>query len=307
MSNLSALGLILVNTVLPVFLIASIGFVGRRALSMEPAPVARVTLYLLVPALLFQTLLTTQIQGEEIVRIGAFAIALTLLLVTLGTLAARLSGASRSETAALVLSLSFLNAANYGLPVNLFAFGQDGFDRAAVFVIFESVLTYTIGVFIAAGGKMPWGQALGSVFRMPLIWAATAAVIIRATGLELPLPIQRAASTLSGGAIPVVLLLLGMQIAGIQPRRVGPRTAAAVAGRLAVSPLIGLLLVGLLGTTGVTSKVLILEAAMPTAVNATLLASAFDAEPELVSTIALVTTALSLFTITAWLAYLQTF
>jgi malate permease and related proteins len=303
--DLQALLTILFNVVLPVFLIAGIGFAGRRYLKLDPQPIARLALYLLVPALLFQTLLTAKLEAEEVTRIGAFAIILTIALVALGMISARALGAGRAEAAGLTMAMTFINAANYGLPVNLFAFGQDGFDRAAVFVVFENILTYTVGVFVAARGHLPWGRALGSVLRMPVLWAAIAAIAIRVTNLDLPLPVQRASSLLSGAAIPVVILLLGLQIAGMRVRRLNPRVFGAVAARLVVSPLLGLALVALLSPAPLTAKVLVLESAMPTAVNATLIATEFNAEPDLVSTAALFSTVLSIITVTAWVAYLQ--
>ena len=304
--DVQALAAILFNVVLPVFLIAGIGFAGRRFLKLDPQPIARLALYLLVPALLFQTLLTARLEAEEISRIGAFAILLTIILVAVGMISARALGAGRAEAAGLTLAMTFINAANYGLPVNLFAFGQEGFDRAAVFVVFENILTYTVGVFVAARGHMPWGRALGSVLSMPVLWAAIAAVTIRVTGVDLPVPVQRASVLLSGAAVPVVILLLGLQIAGMRVRRINGRVFAAVGTRLVLSPLLGLALVALLSPAPLTAKVLILEAAMPTAVNATLIATEFNAEPDLVSTAALISTAISIVTVTAWVAYLQT-
>lgn len=305
-TDLAALAVILVNVVLPVFIIAGVGFLVRRLLNLDPQPIARLALYLLVPMLLFQTLLTTRIEAEEIARIGVYTVLLTFLLVALGAVFARILGATRAETAGLTMAISFVNAANYGLPVNLFAFGQEGFDRAAVFVVFQNFLTYTVGVFVAARGHLPWGHALRTVGRMPVLWAAAAAVAIRLAGIELPLPVQRASSLLAGAAIPTVILLLGLQVAGMRVRRLGTPALGAVGARLLISPAIGLALVALLGPSPLTAKVLVLEAAMPTAVNATLIASEFKAEPELVSTVALVSTAVSLITVTAWVAYLQT-
>jgi hypothetical protein len=110
---------------------------------------------------------------------------------------------------------------------------------------------------------------------------------------------------LAAGAIPAVILLLGMHIAGMELRRISLATWAACASRLLLSPFLGIGLARLLGASALTSKVLILEAAMPTAVNATLIASEFDTEPQLVSAIALLTTAISLVTVTGWIAYLR--
>src|SRR5439155_6373835 len=111
------------------------------------------------------------------------------------------------------------------------AFGQDGFDRAAIFVVFQSVLTYTVGVLVAARGSLPWGRALGAVLRMPVMWATLVALAVRLTGTIVPLPVDRAAALLGGAAVPTVILLLGLQIAGLQVRTLGARVIAAVAVR----------------------------------------------------------------------------
>ena len=55
--------------------------------------------------------------------------------------------------AALVLVALLPNAGNFGLPVTRFAFGEEGLARAGVFFITASVLTYTVGVFVASLGR----------------------------------------------------------------------------------------------------------------------------------------------------------
>jgi predicted permease len=198
-----------------------------------------------------------------------------------------------------------MNAVNYGLPVNLFAFGQEGFDRAAVFAVFETTLTFSLAVFVAARGNLPWRKALLPLIKMPVLWAAILGISFRALGVELPLPLQRAVTILAGAAVPVVILMLGMQVAGLTVRRVRPSAIAATIGRLGVSPLVGLLLVSILSPEPLTAKVLILEAAMPTSVNVTLIASEFKSDPDLVATVALLTTVLSIVTVALWVLILQ--
>ena len=57
----------------PVFLIAGIGFLIRRTMGLDPRPLNRPALFVFVPSLLFNSLLTTQMSGGEISRIGLFA------------------------------------------------------------------------------------------------------------------------------------------------------------------------------------------------------------------------------------------
>jgi predicted permease len=293
------------NVVLPVFLIAGVGFAVRKVLDVDPRPIGRLSLYVLVPTLLFKSMLTAQMGGDEIVRIGVYALLLTSILVGLGFVCGGLLRAGRAETSGLALSMTFMNAVNYGLPVNLFAFGQEGFDRAAVFAVFETTLTFSLAVFVAARGQLPWRKALLPVLQMPVLWAAVAGIGCRAADVVLPLPLERALNILAGAAVPVVILLLGMQVASLSFRRLRPSAVVATVGRLGVSPALGLLLVALLAPEPLTAKVLVLEAAMPTSVNVTLLASEFDADPDLVATVALLTTATSIVTVAIWVTVLQ--
>ncbi|MEA2640775.1 MAG: malate permease [Chloroflexota bacterium] len=296
---------IMVNVVAPVFLIAGVGFVVRRTLGIDPRTVTRLSLYVFVPALLMNTLLTTHMSGDDIGRIGIYAAMQVLILTAIGFGGSALAGVSRARASGITLGLAFLNSANYGLPVTLFAFGQDGFDRATVFVAFQTILTFTVATFVAARGNLPWRDAIRSVVKLPVVWAAAIAIVLRVTGVPIPLPIGRAVSTMAGGSIPIVILLLGMQVAGMRLGSVDRAVWAVVAGRLVLSPIIGLGLIALLQPTPLTAKVLVLEAGMPSAVNVILLATEFDAEPELVSSIVLISTLLSIITVTAWVAFLQ--
>jgi predicted permease len=258
-----------------------------------------------VPALLFNSLLTTQMSGGEISRIALFAVVLTAAMISIGIATGSALRLTRSESSGLTLSMSFSNAANYGLPVALFSFGQEGFDRAVIFAAFSSILIFTVAVFVAARGKLPWKQAILPALHIPVMWAGVAALVLRLLHIELPTVVERSVQVLSGGAVPIIILLLGMQVAGMKMYAIRLPVLTAVAARLLVSPCIALLLVALLQPSPLTAKVLVLEAAMPTAVNVALLAAEFDAEPDLVSSVTLLTTAVSVLTVTGWVAYLQ--
>jgi predicted permease len=105
---------------------------------------------------------------------------------------------------------------------------------------------------------------------------------------------------LANGALVMLIILLGMQVAGIKVRGTGTRTVVPVLLRLVVSPLVGLALVALLKPEPLTAKVLVLESSMPAAVNTTLLAVQFGTEPEQVSAVTLVSTLLSVVTVAFW-------
>lgn len=295
----------LVNTVLPIFILAGLGWIARTVIKVDVKEPAKLAVYILVPGLIVNSILGTTLVASEIGKIIAYGLLLVAAMIGLTLLTGRLLGWTPSERSASVLGTAFMNVANYGLPVVLFAFGQDGFERAAIFVVLQSVMYYSIGVFFAARGRMDWREAVKAVFKLPLIWAAAGAILIRLTGIELPEVVLKPIQLLANGAIVVVVILLGMQVASIELK--GARTKIAVGAvlRLVASPLIGMALVAWLKPEPLTAKVLVLESAMPTAVNTTLLAVQFGAEPDLVSGITLVSTLASLATVTFWVWFLQ--
>jgi predicted permease len=74
--------------------------------------------------------------------------------------------------------------------------------------------------------------------------------------------------------------------------------------RLIASPLIAIALSALFGFYGSARQAAILEAAMPTAVTTTVLATEYDLEPGFVTSVVLTTTLLSPFTLTPLLSFL---
>lgn len=290
----------LLGTVLPVFLLAGLGYVARTVLKAEVKDPAKLAIYLMTPGLIMNSILTSQLVASEVSKIVGYLLLLTLamILITLGL--GHLLGWSISQRNGAVLSTSFMNAANYGLPVVLLAFGQAGFDRAAIFVVIESILMYSVAVFFAARGRLEWRSALLSVFKLPLIWAAGTALAIRLAGITLPGFVMKPIAMLASGAVVLVVILLGMQVASIRLTGSLGKIGVATILRLVVSPLVGMGLVYWLQPEPLTAKVLILESAMPAAVNTTLLAVQFDAEPDQVSGVTLATTLLSLLSVTFW-------
>lgn len=294
----------MLNTVLPVLILAGLGALSRLYLKVEVKDLSRISLYVLSPGLILYSILTTRMVAAEVTRIIGFVWILTAAMVLVTLLTARLLRWRPAEGSAAVLGAAFMNAANYGLPVVLLALGETGFERGALFVVGESIMMYTVGVFFAARGQMNWRQALQTVTRLPLLWAALGGLAIRLLGIDLPPTIMKPIYFLAQGGIVMVVLLLGMQVASIRLRGARVKIVVASALRLVVSPVIGLGLVALLHPEPLTAKVLVLQAAMPTAVNTTMLAVEFNAEPDLVSGVTLVTTLASLATVSFWVSYL---
>ncbi len=297
--------LILTDDILPIFLVAAVGFVLARRLHVDVKAVSRVTFNALAPCLVFTQLVTSRVGAGEFGRICAF----TILLVAAIGLAARLVAMpfrlDRPQLMAFLIVVMFSNAGNYGLSVVLFAFGQEVLARAVIYFVTSALLVYSVGAVMASAGRRGLGAAFRGLLRVPALWALMAAMLVVWTGVTMPTAITRPIELLGSAAIPVMLLVLGMQFEkGAWPERPG-LVAAASALALVGSPLIGFCLAPLLGLHGITRQAVLVEAAMPSAVITTILALEFDVAPRFVTSVVVVTTLASSVTVSVLIALLK--
>lgn len=291
--------MVLIDNVVPVFLVAALGYILGKTLKIDGKSVSRVALYGLTPALVLNSLSTANIMPSEFLVIVVSAATLITIMIGLGLLAARFLGLPKGAAAAVTIGAGFMNAGNYGLPVTLFALGQGGFDRAVIFMVVMSVATNSLGVFVCARGRGGTKEALRSVVGMPALYAAILGMLMQMFGWQLPLALARPVEMLSSAAVPMFLVVLGIQLSTVKAQ---PGFLKAISLttflRLIVSPLIALGFTALFGIGGITQKAIILEAAMPCAVNSAILAAEYDTEPELASSNVMATTVLSIITLT---------
>lgn len=304
----------LTQAVLPVLAIAAAGYVLGRFRDIAVEPLATITIYVLTPALVFHSLATTPIGGETAVRLGLGVIAFTLSMVAIAWALARGVGHPAETRGAMVLSSTFPNAGNYGIPLAAFAFGSVGRSTAILYIVFQAVLMYTIGVYLASRGTVASPrEAVIEVFSLPLVYALAAAWLAR--GLSVVPSSQSAtmeAIQLTGdAAIPVMLLMLGIQLANTTYGAALRSAVPASLLKLFVAPAVAVAIALPLGLPTGVGRVFVLACAMPAAVTPLMLVVEYGGEregvsaPEFVSTAILLTTLSSVATLTVLIALLQ--
>jgi len=202
------------------------------------------------------------------------------------------------------MAIVLINAGNYGIPLNEFAFGRPGMERATVYYVASAVIANTYGVFLASRGTASARQALLNVFKLPMVYCLVIGLALNITGTALPLPLQRVADLLGSAAVPAMLVLLGMQLARASLRGQIKPILLSAGMRLVVAPLVAAGLVIAFGIGGLTRDVILVESAMPTAVITSALAIQFDADGDFVAASILLSTVASIVTLSLLLALL---
>jgi hypothetical protein len=201
-----------------------------------------------------------------------------------------------------------INAGNFGLPIILFAFGEEGLARGSAYFTISAAISASLGVYLAARGCAPGNLALRRVAGVPLVYAAALGLILNMIDLTIPLPLAKAVHLLGQASVPIMLVTLGIQLAqtfqGKWRRIHVPALAIVVAGRLFVAPALALLTAWILGLPELTRNIVVAESAMPTAVMATILATEFECDAGFVTLSVFATTLASIVTLTLLLNWM---
>jgi len=296
---------VLTQNILPILLVASFGFLLRRRIELHLGTLTGLVFNVLSPCLVFSSLVSSRLSGGELALLAGFAL---INIVVMGGLAfglARLLRLDRGETAALLVVVMFVNGGNYGLTLLQLRYGDDGIGRGVVYYVTSTLLFYTLGVFIASMGRQTWRASLGRMTRLPAVYAALLALIVYELNIPVPQPLLRGITVAGNGAIPVMLIILGAQMADLRRGEPTRYVWPTLGLRLLVGPLVGVALASLLGLADLDRSTMIIQSGMPTAVFTLVLASEFDLPSQVVARIVVFSTLISPLTLAATITLLR--
>ena len=189
---------------------------------------------------------------------------------------------TKPTRSAVTLSLPTVNIASYGVPVVLFAFGDEALAIVMLLFVYGNVMAASLGTYIAAGGRQSPLQAFKSIFRLPLIYAAALALAVNALAVPIPASFLDAADLIGRAGPILAIILLGVQVSRIPIRgRSSVALYGGIGAKVLLGPAIGIGLTLLIGAQGAVRDVLLLCSCLPTAINALILTVRFDARPDL--------------------------
>jgi hypothetical protein len=281
----------------PVFLLGALGVFWVRVLRWHyPLPfVTQLAMTVAVPCLIF-----TALADAEMTRgaLAALSLATVVSYAAVATAFLALTAALGLDRRTWLAPLVFGNTGNIGLPLALFAFGEAGLGYAVVVFAVMAILAFTAGIWMVAGAAR-----LSAVARDPVVLASLAGVLFLWQGWSLPQWADNTLSLAGQMAIPLMLITLGVAVAGLTPGRLGvaallSAVKAAVSGGIALAIGLGL------GLAPVPLAVLVLQLLTPVAVTSYLLAEKYQADADAVAGLVVVSTALSVALLPAALAFL---
>jgi predicted permease len=286
------------NVILPIFLVMALGFLVSKYFTLDLGSLSKLNFYIFIPVFMFYSLLIFKPGNREMADTILFNFLLACLIFLAVYGLTRWLKFTPNLAAASTLGVMIFNSANYGIPVVQLAFQGEGVALQVITITAMNILTYTLGVLIV-GGWSEWRKGLLTIFKLPILYALVAALILRGFSWDLPDALMTPLKWTSDGMMPVALLTLGAQLgqSGISFRN-PMEIWVTVLSRLLLGPLLAFGLLHAMGLHGLLARVLFVSSAFPTAVTTVLFGIEYDKEPTFAADVVLLTTLLSALTVT---------
>ncbi|MGJ8622743.1 MAG: AEC family transporter [Yoonia sp.] len=289
------LALTVLNITAPVFLLAAVGFTWvKLGFEYRVEFVTRLAMTLSVPCLIFVALMKTEVAPEALAAISLAS------FVAYGLVAAGcyvLVKLGRLDVQTYLAPLIFGNTGNLGLPLALFAFGETGLGYAVVVFAVMAILSFTVGIWIVAGGGSPL-----RVVKEPLVAATLLGGLFLWQGWETPLFLTNTLELIGQMAIPIMLITLGVAVARLETKAM-TRAVVLSAFKVVICVVAAWAAATWFALEPIAAAVLIVQVATPVAVTSYLLAEKYGTDAQPVAGLVVASTLLSVIVLPIILAF----
>jgi len=275
--------------VLPVLLVAGIGFIwakmGRR---FDSVFLTDIVTNVGTPCLVAHSIVSLKVTPAALAQMGIAVLTAVAGFLILGIITLRLLKLSPNSY---LPALVFPNTGNMGLPLALFAFGQEGLGLAVVYFGCTVTLQFTLGISLSAGNL-----SLSRLVRTPTVYAVAISIILLTNNIPLPAWIDNTIGVLGGITIPMMLLTLGVSLAQLKVHALG-RNLLLSCVRMGGGFVIALIIAHLFDLPPIAAGVLIIQSSMPVAVFNFLFAQYYGRAHGDVAAMVVISTAMSFLTL----------
>ena len=279
----------------PVFVMAALGYGWRLTGAPFDLPfVTRMIMYVAGPCLVFTSLSQLTVPLAEFWGMVGAMIVVTLSVAGVSAVLIKTLGLSqRSFLPALTLG----NTGNLGLPLCLFAFGEEGLGLAVAIYVTNSLLQFTFVPMLNSRVSV-----LRTLVTTPMLYGAVAGLAVVLTEVTVPTWLANTLGSIGDLLIPLMLMALGNTIGGLKAHNLR-RAFGLGAARLLISFVVAVAVSFALGLSGVAQGVLVLQGAMPAAVFSYLFAARYERDADDIAGIVLVSTLLGALTLPLLVSY----
>lgn len=259
----------LFEVVFPVFFIVGIGYyLGKKDKKFDTTFITNFAANVGTPAMVIYAITSTGISFELFKNYFFYYLLAILGFILLGI--ATLFILNTKDIIRELPPFIMPNTGNMGLPICLFAYGSQGLGVAAVVSSLIVLFHFTVGIFLA-DRKFNFSVLAKS----PPFYAILISVLFLYFEINMPKAIINLTELLTYATIFLILMSLGIALTKLKVFSFKKALYSSLV-RVILGPLIGYLIILYFDLSGFAAGVLLIQAAMPSAVLNYLIASMYS-------------------------------
>ena len=264
---------------LPGFSIVFIGYLYGRFDNHDLDVTNKINMDIFLPALLL-FILSEKI--SELQYVTDIFYATLIVVIGSGLITWLLCKLFHIPITTLVPPMMFNNCGNLGLPLAVFAFGEQALPLFVIAFVTSNTLHFSVGIWLVTGHFN-----INTLLKNPVFIASVAGLIFNITGTHVPAMVLPGLEMLAAVSIPLMLATLGIKFANIKLSNMGIGIMAAI-----LAPVVGLvtafLAIWLLDLNEEMTRVMLLFCILPPAVLNYLFAERYRQQPDQAASIVVI-------------------
>ena len=289
------------ETILSIIILIIIGYLTKQIGLLKTDDsllLNKIVLNIALPALIFSALYSADLSNiTSLIGITFICLLTGFIGGFVGYVFSRIRKHSKKTRWGITSASALFNSGFMGYPIFLGVYGAVGLVRAIFFDTGSTILFILFGILFALlfGGE--YSAIAKRIMTFPPIYAIILGIVLNLLHLNIGSIAPQILTYLSGAAVPLIMISLGLSLEASSLKNYFKEAVVVSSIKLILAPLIALVIVVILGISGLNGKVIIAEAAMPAAMLSLVLAITYELDIKAVSACIFLSTVLSMITL----------
>ncbi len=251
--------------------------------AIDDKTITLINVYFLQIFLTFWGLLIRPVDITLLYAPSVYLIIVVIVLIISALVAKKLFSDKKEYSIASVAAI-IGNTGNLGIPLNIAIFGEESIPYTTIINLMNVFVVYTIGVYYYSRGSFDVKTSLKNIVKLPILWAASAAIILSMQGYKPSDEIMKVLMMGAYASIVMQLFLFGLYLYGTEVKEISKRlTLWIISIKFLFLPAITFLILYNIEMDSMVKGIIFLELLMPLAIANVNFASLYDCKPKIVT------------------------
>ncbi len=286
----------IIFSIISVYIFILMGFLSKMSFKekIDDKTITLINVYFLQVFLTFWGLLLKPVDISLLYAPSAYFV-IVLLVFFVSIIVARKLFLNQKERSIATVAAIIGNTGNLGIPINIAIFGEASIPYTTIVNLVNVFVVYSFGVYYYSRGNFDVKTSLLNIVKIPILWAAIAAIILSISGYKPSKVIENMLMMGAYASITMQLFLFGIYLYGTKIKEIDKTLFSLVTIiKFIILPLLAFGVLYPLDLSPMIKGIVFIELIMPLAIANVNLASLYDCAPRVVTALVFISSVMFL-------------